>query len=70
MNTEIKYTTEITGFLDVITKRLENRVVKANKSVKKEFILIHMQFDIIYEKNRIIKEYNTINYIIKIKDLI
>ena len=38
--TEIKNTTEITGFLEVITKRLENKVVKANISIKNCFILI------------------------------
>ena len=37
-NTEIKKITAITGFLEVITKTLENKAAKANKSIKKFFI--------------------------------
>ena len=37
--TEIKKITAITGFLEVITKTLENRAAKANKSIKKFFII-------------------------------
>ena len=38
-NTEIKNMTAITGFLEVITKTLERREPKANKSIKIFFML-------------------------------
>ena len=49
-NTEIKKITAMTGFLDVITKTLENSAAKANKSIKKFFIfyLFKFLFDRIY----------------------
>ena len=40
MKTDIKKITDITGFLEVITKTLERRAPKAKISIKRFFILI------------------------------